>query len=148
MPELLKRLSPPAAERTQMLAAALMWLVGASILLVRGVGYLQDRYWHAWALAAGLALGMLKARVLLDRVARKAVVRIGERGRAHFFGFFSVNSWLLIALMMGAGMTLRRVVVHPDVIGAGIMGAIYIGVGTALLLADRLFWRALLRPAE
>jgi len=142
VPEFLKWLSPPASERAQMLAAALMWLIGASILLVRGVGYLQDRYWHAWALAAGLTLGVLKSRVLLDRVARNAVERIRLRGRAHFFGFFSLKSWALIVVMMGGGILLRRIVVHPDLIGAGIMGAIYIGVGTALALADRVFWRA------
>jgi len=131
-----------------MLAAALMWLIGASILLVRGVSYLQDRYWHAWALAAGLTLGVLKSRVLLDRVARNAVGRIRLRGRAHFFGFFSLKSWALIAVMMGGGILLRRLVVHPDLIGAGIMGAIYIGVGTALALADRVFWRAFLGRPE
>jgi len=125
-----------------MLAAALMWLIGASILLVRGIGYLQGRYWHSWALAIGLALGVFKSQVLLDRVARNAVEHIRARGRAHFFGFFTIRSWALIAVMMGGGMLLRRLVVHPDLIGAGIMGAIYIGVGTALALADRVFWRA------
>jgi hypothetical protein len=124
-------ISPPAAERTQLVSAAAMWLIGASILLVRGTAYLDDRYWHAWALAIGLA-----------------VARIRDRGRAHFFGFFSARSWLLVALMMGGGMLLRRLVVHPDVIGTGIMGAIYIGVGTALLLADRVFWHAALRPVR
>lgn len=141
-------LSPLASERTQLIAAAMMWLIGASILLVRGTGYVHDRHWHAWALAAGLVLGVLKARLLLDRVATTAVARIRERGRAHFFGFFSARSWLLVGVMMGGGMLLRRLVVHPDVIGAGIMGAIYIGVGTALLLADRAFWHAALRPAR
>lgn len=139
---LLRSLSPSAAERTQIIAAALMWLVGASILLVRGVGYLSDRYWHAWALAVGLALGVAKSRVLLDRVAHKAVTRIRCRGRAHFFGFFSLKSWGLVALMMGGGIVLRRLVVHPDLVGAGIMGAVYVGVGTALMLADRVFWKA------
>lgn len=138
-------ISPPAAEQTQLIAAAVMWLIGASILLVRGTAYIHDRYWHAWALAAGLVLGVAKARLLLDRVAATAVARIRERGRAHFFGFLSARSWLLVALMMGGGMLLRRLVVHPDAIGAGIMGAIYIGVGTALLLADRAFWHAALR---
>jgi len=140
--DLLSRLAPRSSERAQLLAAALMWLIGASILLVRGVGYLTDRYWHAWALAAGLILGVIKSRVLLDRVARKAVARIHERGRAHFLGFFSLKTWALVALMMGGGMLLRRLVVHPDLVGAGIMGAIYVGVGTALVLADRVFWHA------
>lgn len=138
---------PKAPVRVQLVAAAVMWLVGASILLFRGLGYVQGRSWHAWILAAGLALGVLKARFLLDGVATKAVARIVRRGHASFVGFFSVRSWLLIALMMGGGITLRRVFVHPGVIGAGILGAIYIGVGTALLVADRVFWHALIpRP--
>ncbi len=135
-----------AGVRVQLVAAASMWLIGASILLVRGSGYLSDRHWHAWALGIGLALGALKARVLLDRVARGAVARIHARGTAGFLGFFSVRSWGLIAVMMGGGMLLRRVVVHPGVIGAGIMGALYIGVGFALLVADRVFWHAVFAP--
>lgn len=125
-----------------------MWAVGASILIFRGFGYLTDRYWHAWALAAGLAIAVVKSRYLLDRVARKAVERIRLRGHACFFGFFSVRAWGLVALMMGSGMALRRLVVHPDVIGAGIMGAVYLGVGFALALADRIFWKAALEPVR
>lgn len=134
---------PPIKVRIQLVAAASMWLIGASILLIRGVGYVSGSYWHAWALAAGLALGVLKARLLLDRTARKAVVRILQRANASVFGFFSAKSWILIAIMMGGGIALRTIFVHPGQIGAGILGAIYIGVGTALLLADRLFWMAL-----
>lgn len=138
----LDRIQPRASVRVQLTAGALVWLIGASILIVRGAGYIHDRYWHAWALALGLALGVLKSRALLDRVARKAVARIHGRGRAGFLGFFSLRSWALIAVMMGGGIVLRSIVVQPGVIGAGIMGAIYIGVGTALVLADRIFWHA------
>ena len=147
-PGVLARLMPHASVRVQLLGAASMWLIGASILLVRGLGYLQDRSWHWWVLAIGLALGVLKAHLLLDRVAEKAIARILARGRASFLGFFSLKSWGFIALMMGGGMILRRIFVHPDNIGAGIMGAIYIGVGTALVLADRHFWKALLFPSS
>jgi hypothetical protein len=136
---------PQAGTRTQLLGGALMWLIGASILLVRGLIYIQGRSWHAWILAVGLILGVLKSRYILERVAGKAVARIHERGRAWFFGFFSGRGWLLIALMMGSGMALRRIIVHPNQIGAGILGAIYIGVGSALLLACRVFWHAAIR---
>lgn len=140
---------PPIKVRIQLVAAASMWLIGASILLIRGVGYVNDSYWHAWALALGLALGVLKARLLLDRTARKAVSRIEQRANASVFGFFSAKSWMLIVIMMGGGIALRTIFVHPGQIGAGILGAIYIGVGTALLLADRLFWMALfVNPAK
>lgn len=143
----IERFMPKTGVRTQVVSAAAMWLIGATILLVRGVGYLQHRYWHAYALAAGLVLGVVKARYLLDRVARKAVARIYARGRGGFLGFFSLRSWLLVGLMMGGGITLRHIIVHPGVVGAGIMGAIYIGVGSALLIADRLFWLAVFGKA-
>jgi hypothetical protein len=133
---------PLAGVRMQLIAGAVMWLIGASILLVRGAGYIQGRSWHAWALAAGLALGVIKSRYMLEGVAERAVERIRARGRAWLPGFFSLRSWGLVALMMGGGMALRRLVVAPDQIGAGILGAIYLGVGAALLLADRVFWHA------
>jgi len=142
------RFVPRVGTRFQLHAAAFMWLIGASILIVRGAGYLQDRYWHAWVLAVALALGIIKARFILDRAARKAVARIFARGRGCFFGFFSWQSWLLVAVMMGGGILLRELVVHPGVIGAGILGAVYIGIGTALALADRIFWQAILKPSE
>jgi hypothetical protein len=85
---------------------------------------------------------MLKSRAILDKVAKKAVIRIYNRGTAGFSGFLSTKSWLFIFLMMGSGMVLRRTVIHPNIIGAGIMGAIYIGVGSALLIADRIFLSA------
>jgi hypothetical protein len=141
-PEKPRLLWPRAGIRTQLVAGALMWLIGASILLVRGAAYIQGRSWHAYALAVGLALGVIKSRYLLEGVAERAVERIRERGRAWFPGFFSIRSWALVAFMMGGGIMLRRLVVAPDQIGAGILGAIYIGVGAALLLADRVFWHA------
>jgi hypothetical protein len=139
---MLDRLVPRAGERVQLVAAATVWLVGASILLVRGVGYVSVRYWHAWALGAALVIGVLKSRLLLDRIARHGVERIHERGRACFFGFFSVKSWAFVGAMMGGGILLRTLVARPGVIGAGIMGALYLGIGSALLIADRIFWRA------
>lgn len=133
---------PQVGVRTQLIAGAIIWLIGASILLVRGMAYIQGRSWHAWALAAGLALGVIKSRYLLKGVADRAVLRIRERGRAWLPGFFSLRSWGLLALMMGGGMLLRRIAVAPGQVGAGILGAVYIGIGAALFLADRVFWHA------
>lgn len=138
------RIPPRAGIRVQLSAAALMWLVGASILLVRGIGYVYDRSWHSWALAAALVIAVLKSRYLLDGVATKAVARIRARGTAGFIGFFSAKSWAFVALMMGGGIIIRNAIVHPNAIGAGILGALYLGIGSALLIADRIFWRAAL----
>lgn len=142
------RVLPKAGTQAQLATAAVLWAIGASILLVRGLGYVHDRSWHSWVLAIGLALGVVKARVLLDGAARKVIARIASRGRGHLLGLFSGTTWALMGVMMGAGMLLRTLFVRPGAIGAGILGAVYIGVGTALILADRLLVGALLkRPA-
>jgi hypothetical protein len=136
-----RRFTPRAGQRVQLFSAAAMWAVGASILLVRGIGFLHDN-WYAVLLALAAALGVIKSRYLLDRVARKAVLRIHERGRACYFGFFSWKSWLFVVVMMGGGILLRRSALPRD-----ILAVLYVGVGTGLVLADRIFWQALISPA-
>ena len=136
---LLGRLTPRTGPRAQLFAAASVWLVGASILMFRGLGYLRGQSWWALAIAAAVVIGVLKSRYLLDGVARKAVSRIRARGRACFFGFFSWKSWGFVALMMGGGILLRNAGTPPWV-----LAIVYLGVGTALLVAERIFWRAAL----
>ncbi|MDZ4170178.1 MAG: hypothetical protein U1E26_11090 [Coriobacteriia bacterium] len=144
VPTWVERLTPRAGVRVQLFAAALMWAIGASILLVRGVIYVHDRSWHAWVLGAVLAIviAVPKTRFVLDKVAVKAVARIYARDHACFFGFFSWKAWLFVGAMMGGGIIIRNTFVQPDLIGAGILGAIYMGIGAALAVADRVFWKA------
>lgn len=138
-----RRWAPRAGVKVQLISAAIVWLVGAVILVTRGAGYLgQQPNWHGWAVGVALMIGVLKSRYLLDRVATKAVARIRERGRACYFGFFSWKSWLLVGVMMGGGITLRNLVANPGAVASGVMGALYLGIGLALILADRVFWRA------
>jgi hypothetical protein len=124
-----------------------MWAIGAAILLGRGAVYASGHGWPAWVLTALLAaaIAIPKSRFLLDRTAARAVARIRARGTACWLGFLSGRSWLLVATMMGAGITLRRLVVSPGALAAGVMGAVYLGIGGALGIADRIFWLAALR---
>jgi hypothetical protein len=132
----------------QIVSAATIWLIGASIVMVRGLGYVQGRSWIVWALAAGLVLGVLKSRYMLERVAASAVERIRARGPAFFLSFFSLRAWALVVVMMGGGIAIRNLVVTSNELGTGILGAVYIGVGTALALADRVFWHAAFRKPK
>lgn len=142
-PQGMRRLTPRAGERVQLFSAAAMWAIGSAILLIRGIGFLHDS-WFAALIALAVVLGVLKAHLLLDRVARKAVVRIRERGRACYFGFFSWKSWLFVALMMGGGILLRNSGLPRD-----LLAVLYVGVGSGLVVADRIFWRAALgRPVD
>jgi hypothetical protein len=148
-----RRLTPRAGARMQLVAAALLWLVGTSILLVRGLFYIiapeeYERFGYGIALIglAAVAIGLVKARLILIRYARKAVGRIHTRGHACFFGFFAPSSWLFILVMMGGGMMLRRTPLVDSWSGRTFLGILYVAVGTALAIADVIFWRAVFAP--
>lgn len=155
------RLTPRAGPRVQLFAAALVWLVGTGFLLVRGVLFVEvpgpDSHISLWVLPVALVaivIGVIKARFVLIRYAKKAVARIDARGRACFFGFFSVKSWVFVAVMMGGGIMLRHSPLIDSWWGRVTLSIIYIAVGTGLAIADRIFWLAAVRyragaqPAE
>lgn len=138
---LVHRLTPRASARVQLVLASIVWLVGAAILAVRGVIYLSRSHWAAWLVALALVIGVVKGRLVLERVARKAVERIRLRGRERcLFGFFSWKSWLLIAVMMGGGIMLRRSGAPP-----AFLGVLYVAVATALLYGDHTYWLAAIK---
>jgi Ni/Fe-hydrogenase subunit HybB-like protein len=135
-----ERLKPGAAARVHLLLAGLMWaLVGAAL-----VGFGGWWLWQLptpaapWLVALALVIGVFKARFVLDRVARGIVDRILERGDGRCLGgFLSVRSWALVAVMVVGGRILRG-----SHMGRGLLGVLYVAVGTALLLSSRVAWRA------
>ena len=148
-----RRLTPRAGVRPQLVAAAVLWAVGTSVLLIRGFFYVVspdefDHFGYGIALIGLVAvvIGLVKARLILIRYARKAVKRIKTRGHACFFGFFAPTSWLFILVMMGGGMMLRRTALVDHLWGRTFLGILYVAVGTALLIADVIFWRAVFGP--
>jgi hypothetical protein len=143
------KITPRASVRVQMFSAAVMWAIGLCFLLGFGTSFIVKlvRMAHPaiWSLAlivvVAIVVGGLKARYILIRYADKAVARIQGRGHACYFGFFAWSSWGFIAVMMGAGITLRQFTPLPSYPwGLVFLAILYIAVGTALLIADRIFW--------
>ncbi len=139
---------PRGSARSQLFLAEMMWTVVGSMLLGLGLIWIVRRY-HGpgWAYAAPfLGLGLLKALLILDRVARRTIHRIRTRGDDHCVGgFFSPTSWALIVGMMLLGQVLRASPVpRADV------GFLYVAVGSALLISSRMLWKEWLhlRPAR
>jgi len=117
-----------------------MWSVVGTSLLVFGARWvLQSRAWFALLLICGAAcVGVAKSRFILDRAARRIVERITSRGDGNCIGgFLSMRTWGMVAVMVGAGRLLRSDVHHRIAIGA-----IYVAVGSGLVLGARLLWRA------
>jgi hypothetical protein len=94
---------------------------------------------YFWLLvAAAVALGLIKARFVLDRTAIRMIERIRARGDGRCIGGFqSLRSWVFVLLMVAAGRLLRGSPL-PRIVA----GLLYLAVGTALLLATRRLWHA------
>ena len=130
---------PAARVPTHLMMAWMMWFVVGSTLVGFGATWL----WEAapirapWIAAAAIALGVVKSRFVLDKAARRVIERIETRGDGRCLGgFLSLRTWGLVLLMMVAGRLVR------GSLARGIVGPLYIAVGTALCLASRIPWRA------
>ncbi|HEY5997679.1 MAG TPA: hypothetical protein VI078_00060 [bacterium] len=135
----LERWKPRAAGRTQLLLAAGLWSVVGAGLLIVGVRWTLRAFgpgWGAPAAALAAAAGLLKGRFVLDRAAARIADRIESRGDGRCAGgFLSVRSWLLVALMSGAGRLLRGGLVPLKVVGP-----LYAAIGAGLLFSSRIAW--------
>lgn len=130
---------PAAAVPTQLMLAWMMWVAVGSVLVGFGAWWL----WAAtpvsapWVAAGAVTIGVVKSRLALDRAARRVVDRICVRGDGRCLGgFLSLPTWGLVVLMMVAGRLIR------GTLAGGLVGPLYIAVGTALCLSSRISWRA------
>lgn len=144
LPAWVDRITPRAGVRVQLFTAAIVWLIGASVLLVRGIGFLSAAHWAIWIVALAVVIGVVKGHTILYRAAEKSIAHVRARGHACFFGFFSWASWAFLVVMMGGGIMLREFATRypqvPWVMPS--MAVLYIAVATGLLYADRVYWLA------
>lgn len=140
MSKRLEEFKPAASARTHLLLAALMWTVVGALLALFGARWAlaADFPYAVVVLVIAAAIGVLKAEFVLVRAARRAIDRIRTRGDGRCIGgFLSIRTWLLVILMMAIGYGLRH-----GLAPRGIVGVIYVAIGTALLTAARRFWWA------
>ncbi len=135
-----ERWTPTACTRTQMFAAALMWSIVGMFLFFRGllnIWFLQDPYKFVWV-AIALAIGLVKAKMVLENTAVKISSRIKDRPEPScLFGFMPPKSWLLIIGMIILGILLRK-----SPLNRSLVWSIYIAIGAALFASSRIFWKS------
>ena len=133
------RHKPAAAMQTQLLLAWLLWATVGSALIGFGGWWMWSSAPVAapWIGAAAIAIGAVKSKLVLDQTARSVVDRIIERGDGRCLGgFLSLRTWGLVVVMALAGRLVR------GTLAGGIVGPLYVAVGTALCLSSRISWRA------
>ena len=136
----LQTFKPSAPLRWHLLLAALLWSLVGMLLLSFGSAWVLwgDVPYVPLLLALSAAAGVAKARLVLDRAARRIVERVRSRGDGRCLGgFLSVRTWLFVAAMAAAGRWLRTGLAPKLAIGM-----IYVAVGLGLLIGARILWRA------
>lgn len=138
------RFKPRLSARSQFVLAGAIWYAVAVALGTRGIGWLVGAEWALPLAVGGVVLGVLKARFIMERVAKRAIGRIHERDRGKCAGgFFSWQSWLVVIAMMALGHALRLTATPRP-----ILGALYVAIATGLLIAGRLYWMAASPPSK
>jgi len=125
---------------TQRRLAGVLWTLPGIGLATAGCWWL---FGHANGvvlvalLAGALLLGFGKGMFLRRKPAGRVLSRIAELGDGRRPGaFLGWKGLLLLGLMMMAGRLLRQSAIPREY-----LGALYLGIGTALLLASLRFWR-------
>jgi hypothetical protein len=132
--DLLQTLKPAVERRWLYVAAALLWGAAGLMLCGRAYGWLiHERLSTALPFAlAGIASGVVIYRFKFSHIAARNVRRIESLSeRVSIFAFQSPLTYLLIALMMGLGIALRR-----SSIPKPYLAVLYIGIGLGLLIAS------------
>jgi hypothetical protein len=135
----LDRITPRASSRTRLLTAALAWTSVGLFLICKGVWISREApVAQLSGSLAGIGLGVIKAWLILDRVAKKIVSRIGLKPHnACLGGLFSFRNWILILLMIVLG----RIVGESHLSGT-LTTCIYVMLGSGLAFSSRLMWSA------
>lgn len=139
-PHFLDRFTPRAYPRTRLLTAALVWSAVGLFLALKGVSLFREGSWGIVlaVIVGGAILGLVKSRLILDRVAGRIVLHIGAKpSRACLGGLFSVRNWVLIAVMIVFGRTLGALPLD-----AAAKAGLYVMVGSGLAYSSRLLWSA------
>ncbi len=143
---LLHAYKPAVSPKIHLILAGFLWSAVGLFLFIRGIlnlAKLQDL--ALWITPLSILIGLLKGHFILERAARKNLKRITDkiekRGKERFCigGFQSFRSWGLILMMIFMGRMLRM-----SLLPRALVWATYVGIGTGLLVASRVYWNSLM----
>jgi hypothetical protein len=129
----------------QKLAGAIWLLVGAGLMTRAVLGHLllasrlnASMGAMITAVALGLVVGAAKGRFVLARTALRNVDRIKALPEPRRpWQLFHPAFYLLIGLMMGMGIGIRRFLISPESINGNLIyGGVLLGIGGALFVSS------------
>lgn len=137
----IQRLTPRIARRYLYIVAALVWTFAGSLLLFRGILlFMYDDYLIWIRLTFSIIAGILFYRLLFSNISRKHTRRIAriQLEKPCLFSFFNIKSYILMSLMITAGISLRKSGILPPVY----LSVIYVTMGIPLFISSFRFYYA------
>lgn len=139
--ELIQQLTPRIGRRYLYIIAAIVWTFAGSMLLFRGILlFTEDNYLIWLRLTISIIAGILFYRLLFDGISRKHTNRIAGMPleKPCLFSFFNIRSYILMTLMISAGISLRKSGILPPVY----LSVIYVTMGIPLFISSFRFYYA------
>lgn len=136
-----------ASARSLVILSALFWYGGGIVLLFKGMSLILEArrldpgiFWPGVVLAAGGAMGGIKARYLLSRSCKKNLSRINALVRPRWWQFFRPVFLIFLVLMIAAGATLSRLSQgnYPFLL---LVALLDFSIAVGLLGSSFVFWR-------
>jgi hypothetical protein len=121
--------------------AALVWTFAGSMLLFRGtLLFTADKYLLWLRLPLSLVAGILFYRQIFSNISVKHTQRIAtlKPEKPCLFSFFNVRSYILMTIMITAGISLRKSGILPPVY----LSVIYVTMGIPLFISSFRFYHA------
>lgn len=136
-----EKIKPSVKKRNLLLVAGCAWTVAGGILISRGLDGIVVKHHHMLLeMTAGAALGAVFYIFLFMKISGKHISRITliPVDNPCFFSFFNFRSYILMGIMILAGITLRKL----DVVDPDYLFTFYLGMGIPLLLSAWRFYKS------
>ena len=139
-----QRLKPSVPRCWLLMLAGLVWSSVGLGLWSLALHWLADVS-PPWSVALGLAgllMGLVIHRFGFSRIVRRNIERISHSAeRPCLFSFQAWHSWLLVALMIAMGITLRH-----SPLPRPVLAEVYSAIGTALASGSLQYYRSFRQP--
>lgn len=134
-------IKPGVPKRYLLLVAGLVWSMAGFMLFFRGMNFvLVYSNYQVIRLLIALIFGVSFYWVMFAKISLKHINRIEaiDVAKPCIFSFFNFRSYLLTAIMISMGITLRKL----NLVNLHILYTFYIGMGIPLLISAFRFYFA------
>ena len=137
--KILQKYKPGVSKRSLLFVAGCVWTIAGGILITRGlIKVIASNHYLLPELIIAAIVGIIFYIVLFSRISSKHITRITliKVEDPCFFSFFNFRSYLMMAIMISGGITLRKLnVINPD-----ILYSFFLAMGLPLLISAYRFF--------